>query len=174
MERWTIIRRRVAGLLARYDEIAKQTGNRSAFDSTSGSHAILKEIAEECFGLMVIDDASLPNNVQGCLNREEGTITYQPGLSPQKTVFIIAHEIGHRELDHAPRQIQPGATDVIEDTNEHINDEPQGRALVAQDGVYRAYSERDRWELEANVFAAELLAPTRKIREKISNNPRWT
>src|SRR5215210_2859069 len=107
MDRWTIIRRRAAGLLARYDQRAKQTGNRPAFDLTSGSHAILKELAEECFGLMVIDDASLPDSVQGCLNREEGTITYQPGLSRQRTAFIIAHEIGHHELDHPARQVQP-------------------------------------------------------------------
>ena len=36
------------------------------------------------------------------------------------------------------------------------------------------YDERDRWELEANVFAAELLAPIEHIRLKVRADPAWT
>lgn len=170
MDRWTSIRQKAKEVLADYE----QKSGKAAFDTQAGSYAKLKDIVQHCFQLSIIPDFDLPDNVQGCLDRAKGTITHQPGLNRQKLVFLIAHEIGHRALNHPPRDFQCSAADVIEDTNEHLNDEPYAAALVAQDGVFRAYNDRDQWELEANVFAAELLAPTHKICEKINADPNWT
>jgi DNA helicase-2/ATP-dependent DNA helicase PcrA len=164
------IRWKVSELL----EIYQACAGEPAFSSATGSHAVLARISEECCKLTVIEDASLSGNVQGVLNRDEGTITFQAGLSSQCSAFIVAHEIGHFWLNHPSRPQDGGAADVIEDPESNFDDKPLGQALAAQDGVFRAYNERDIWELEANVFAAELLMPIRLLCERISADAEWS
>jgi len=45
---------------------------------------------------------------------------------------------------------------------------------MVRDRVYRTYSERDRLELAANLFALELLAPVQRVRERVRSDPGWT
>src|SRR5205807_2279621 len=67
---------------------------------------------------------------------------------------------------HPPRHIEESESD--------IDEEPHVGSLSVQDGVFRAYDPRDRWELEANVFAAELLAPVERVRAAVLADPEWT
>jgi DNA helicase-2/ATP-dependent DNA helicase PcrA len=162
MDQWASIRQLAARVLEEY----QQRSGRAAFGAHNGIYAMLPDLAERCFGLTVLDDPSLPAEILGCLNREEGTITYHPALSPQRAAFVVAHEIGHCALNHPPREISP-------DDETNINEQPHGEELRVQDNVLRAYHERDRRELEANIFAAELLAPLHQVRAKVLLMAQW-
>jgi len=162
VDRWATIRRCAAEMRARYERAAGHT----AFTDGAGIYAQMKDLALTVYGLTVFCDNDLPENVLGQLNRDEETIGYRGKLSEPRTNFTIAHEIGHRALEHPPR--------LITDRREHIDQTPDGEALTLRDGVYRSYSARDRWELEANVFAAELLAPLDRVRETVLSDPQWT
>src|SRR6266540_7047412 len=147
MDRWTVIRQAAAATLRDYE---RRTG-RPAFTEEHGSHGVLEELAEECFRLTVVSDPDLPKNIRGKLNLDRETIAVRPDLSAPRRNLTIGHDLGHRALAHPPRH--------IEETEDVIDEEPYVGGLAVHDGVYRAYSDRDRWELEANVFGAELLAP---------------
>ena len=164
MDQWSAIRDKAGQLLADYE----RRSLRPAFTTARGSHGCLDDMAELCCRLTVADDPDLPANIQGQLNWDEceGTIRVQAGLSPARRAFVIGHEIGHFILKHPAREIQDGP--------DQIDEAPHTGALVAQNGVYRAYSERDRWELEANIFAAELLAPVHRVREMVLGERGWT
>lgn len=162
MDRWAAIRQCASQVLADYE---RRTGH-PAFDSTSGSYVRLKEVARELYQLSVVPDDELPENVSGHLYLDEGVIGYRPAEEPERQHFTVGHEIGHRALDHPPRK--------FEDSQEQIDDTPDVGALVVKDGVYRAYSEHDRWELEANVFAAELLMPVELVRQRVKDDAAWT
>lgn len=162
MDRWAAIRQCASQVLADYERLTGQL----AFDSTSGSYARLKEMAHKLYQLSVVPDDELPENVSGRLYLDEGVIGYWPAEEPERQHFTVAHEIGHRALDHPPRH--------FEDSKAQIDDTPDVGALVVKDGVYRAYSEHDRWELEANVFAAELLMPAGLVRQRVKDDAAWT
>lgn len=157
-----MIRRCAADVLDRYE----RESSSAAFTDVAGSHTQLKDLARTVYGLTVFCDNELPENVLGQLNRDEETISYRGKPSEPRTNFTVAHEIGHEALAHPPR--------LITDRREHIDQTPDGEALTLRDGVYRSYSGRDRWELEANVFAAELLAPLDRVRERVLADPHWT
>lgn len=162
MDRWSIIRQRAADVLATYETRTKQ----AAFGPEAGSYARLSDIASELYQLTVVPDDELPENVSGRLDLDEGTIGYRASEPMTRQHFTIAHDLGHRALEHPPRLILEAA--------EQINDAPYVGALTVRDGVYRAYSEHDRWELEANVFAAELLAPVERVRSMVLGDPHWS
>lgn len=164
MDQWSAIREKAALLLSEYE----RRSHKPAFSATRGSYRCLDDLAGCCCSLTVADDPDLPDNVLGqlAIDEGEGTIRVRAGLGPARRAFVIGHEIGHFALKHPARQIQDGP--------EQIDESPHTGALVAQNGIYRAYSERDRWELEANVFAAELLAPVLKVREMVLNDRDWT
>jgi hypothetical protein len=160
LDRWTIIRQAAAQVLADFQAKAGQP----AFTPEAGSHACLAEIARQCFGLAVTpDDNRLDDRRIGHLDDGLG-ITYWPGLAPGRRNFTIAHQIGHKALDH-PLRAEP-------DLSEDVDDLPQVSAL--QGGTASAYDSRDRCELEANVFAAELLAPVAQIQQMTAEQPDWT
>jgi DNA helicase-2/ATP-dependent DNA helicase PcrA len=162
VDRWAIIRQRAADVLAEYE---RRTG-RPPFDDCAGSHAHLEEIARELYQLSVVPDDELPDNVSGRLYLDEGVIGYRPAENAARRRFTVAHELGHRALEHPPRE--------FEDSPDQIDESPHTNALAVKDGVYRAYSDRDRWELEANVFAAELLMPVERVRAMALGDPNWT
>jgi len=162
MDRWSIIRQVAAQAVEQYE---RQPG-RVAFTEHQGSYAALKDLAERCFKLTITEDALAPN-VEGELNDEEGSILVRRELTDTRRRLVIAHEIGHKALKHPPREIGPDqAKDIVE--------APHFGGLTVRDSVYRAYNERDRLELEANVFAAELLAPVSLVRKKVLADPSWT
>lgn len=84
----------------------------------------------------------------GVLKREIQTVYIRNDVSPGETAYLIAHELGHWYLD-GDRPAQ---------TIAHLSSmtDPCGsQATVAVE----AYGARERLELQANVFARELLLP---------------
>ena len=133
------------------------------FDGPGGVTRMLEGIAEKVFKLEVKEDPTLLAPALGELNPSLGIISVRPGLESGVKAFTIAHEIGHAKC-------HPGQ--VLSDTDATINDEV-GFAQ-SDDGVFQGYDEASRRELEANTFAAELLAPTSKIRELVAAEPNWS
>ena len=161
MERWEVIAERAAEVLLDYE----QKIGRPAFGGTLNAAVALEDIAQRCFGLEVMESSWLEDGVLGELDLEGKKISVQPGLEPDRRAFTVAHDIGHAALNHSPR---------IVDLEEHIDEQVGLDELEAQDGVYQAYNSRDRLEIEANLFAAELLAPTRLVLQATQEDPTWT
>jgi len=134
----------------------------SCFDGPGGATRMLEDIAKRVFKLEVKEDPTLHSPALGELNPSLGTISVRPGLEPGVKSFTIAHEIGHAKC-------HPGQ--VLSDTDDTINDEVG--LTQGDDGIFQGYDESSRRELEANIFAAELLAPTAKIRELVAAQPNW-
>lgn len=162
MERWEVIAERAAEVLRNYE---RRTG-RSAFGSGCNVAEILDTIAYECFELEVIDSTSLEEGVLGELDLDGKKISINQDLEPDRRTFTIAHEIGHAALGHSPRKFV--------DLEQHVDDQVGVDELEAQDGVYQAYNSRDLLEIEANLFAAELLAPTKWVLQATDEDPAWT
>lgn len=162
MDRCSAIRSLAAEVLSDFEK----TAGKAVFTAAQASHFFLDEIAFSCFTLMVADDPSLPENIIGQLDCDNGSIGVRCDLPSGRRAFTIAHELGHRALGH--RAI------TLPDQDGDIDDTPDYTGLQAQNGVYRSYDERSRIELEANIFAAELLAPISLIRRKVLDNPDWT
>lgn len=159
---------RSSWITARAAEVAEQyercTG-RVLFGSERGTlAAVLEEVAEVCCGLEVIDYTSLPDGVLGEMDPDEGTICVRPGMDPLRRTFVVAHEIGHSALEHPGR---------IVDREEHLDERAGPDKLEAQEGVHRAYNSRALIEVEANLFAAELLVPTKILSTTIVEDRRW-
>jgi superfamily I DNA/RNA helicase/CRISPR/Cas system-associated exonuclease Cas4 (RecB family) len=133
------------------------------FDDPGGATRMLEGIAKRVFDLEVQEDPTLQAPALGELNPGLGTISVRPGLEPGVKAFTIAHEIGHAKC-------HPGQ--VLSDTDNTINDEVG--LTQGDDGIFQGYDESSRRELEANIFAAELLAPAAKIREIVAADPNWS
>ena len=161
MERWEVIAERATEVLLDYEQKAE----RPAFGPTLNVAEALEDIAQRCFGLEVMDSDWLEEGVLGELDIEGKKISVRPGLEPDLRAFTVAHDIGHAALNHSPR---------IVDFEENIDEQVGLDELEAQDGVYQAYNSRDRLEIEANLFAAELLAPARLVRQATQEDPAWT
>ncbi|GKW03171.1 UvrD-helicase domain-containing protein [Pectobacterium carotovorum] len=84
----------------------------------------------------------------GVLKREIQTIYIRNDLSPGETAYLIAHELGHWYLD-GDRPTQ---------TISHLSSLTGSFGSQATVAV-EAYGARERLELQANVFARELLLP---------------
>lgn len=161
MERWKVIAERAAEVLLDYE----QKIGRPVFGGALNAAVALEDIAQRCFGLEVMDSDWLEDGVLGELDLGGKKISVRPGLEPDRRAFTVAHDIGHAALNHSPR---------IVDLEENIDEQVGLDELEAQDGVYQAYNSRDRLEIEANLFAAELLAPTRLILRTTQEDPTWT
>ncbi|KPY47212.1 UvrD-helicase domain-containing protein [Pseudomonas syringae] len=84
----------------------------------------------------------------GVLKREIETVYIRNDVSPGETAYLIAHELGHWYLDgERPAQ-----------TIAHLSSMTASYGSQATVAV-EAYGARERLELQANVFARELLLP---------------
>ena len=188
-DRWIAIRQQAHELLEKYDEVARSLDLPLAFTREGGSHRVLNDILHYCFEeeyLVVRNCRNLPVNVLGRLD-PNGTVFINRSLALIRKAFIIAHETGHLKLKHPPRPVNSGVAGVssseresthplaFEDTDGTVNDQACASELISRDGVAPAYRERDRFELEANIFAAELLAPLHVVRDYIETHKEdWT
>jgi hypothetical protein len=89
------------------------------------------------------DRGVVVSDVAGMIDRTEGMVCVARNLPPEQRRFTLAHEIGHLVLH--PKHI-----------NLH-RDRPIGQ--------HRPHSRRPWYEREADVFAAELLMPSRLLTE---------
>lgn len=168
MERWRTVAVRAEETLRLYEEKIR----RGAFADERCAATLVEDIAWRCFKLEVIDDPSLEESVLGELDLDAGAMGVRPGLAPGRRAFTIAHELGHAALKHPPSIV--GHERRIPDTDGSIDERVGPDELEAQDGVYQAYNARDLMEIEANLFAAELLVPTHLVLAATREDPRWT
>lgn len=168
MERCRTVTGRAAEVLREYERKA----DHNAFKEERSAATIVEQIAWQCFELEVTDDPSLEEGVLGELDLEAGAIGVRPGLDPGRRAFTVAHEIGHAALDHHPRIA--GHERRIADPDANVDERVGPDRLEAQDGVYQAYNARDMMEVEANLFAAELLVPTTLLLAATRDDPGWT
>jgi len=93
-------------------------------------------------------------NVRGYLQRGAGVVNIATEQSPEDEVVVIAHEIGHYRLHRDPQNevtvIAPGLG---------------GDPIESGAGRVEGYSPRERKEVQADVFAGELLCPTDWLRD---------
>jgi DNA helicase II / ATP-dependent DNA helicase PcrA len=133
---------------------------RTEWQATSGnisdSLPIFNLLASLDIEVAHLNDLLYPT-AQGFLDTEdENLIWYRKGLAPTIERFTLAHELGHWHL-HSGQAVNDA----------HCGAEDMGDS-VFDDNLLRpeeAYSPRSRREIEANAFAAELLAPTYAVRD---------
>lgn len=98
-----------------------------------------------------------------------GIIWLREDLEPETRVFAIAHELGHYTL-HRGEGINLHPT-----CDQHeVDQQADPGALHTADHRVEEYTPRARRELEANAFAAELLAPRAEVRRLFSTNRNMT
>ena len=156
------VRRLAAKVLCEYEGIV----GHPSFTPEKGCYALLEDIAQKRYSLTVAPNFDFTPDILGELDLEYDTIGYHPDLDERRRRFVIAHEIGHRALEHPDRKVQDGQAE--------INEAPDQTSLRVQNGVYRSYHSKSQFELEANVFAAEFLAPVKLIRDHILTQPNWS
>ncbi|WIG61795.1 MAG: ATP-dependent DNA helicase UvrD/PcrA [Ktedonobacterales bacterium] len=90
---------------------------------------------------------------------QEGVIHLRAGLSQEQELFAIAHELGHYVLHRGELAAREEACEEDE-----VNETPDTSGLRIEPHRVEEYTPRARRELEANAFAAELLAPCAEVR----------
>lgn len=83
-----------------------------------------------------------------CLHRKEKYIYVRKDVSPEEHAELVAHELGHWDLDAAKTPLTVASLAALD-------------GLEGSPGVVKveAYGARERQELQANVFAREFLLP---------------
>lgn len=95
-----------------------------------------------------------------------GAIWLRPGLSAELRAFAIAHELGHYLLHRGEGLDLHPPCDAS-----HVNEQSDPTALRHQNHRVEEYTPRAYRELEANAFAAELLAPRAEVRHLFAIHP---
>lgn len=95
-----------------------------------------------------------------------GIIWLRDDLDPETRIFAIAHELGHYAL-HRGEGIN------LHPTCDHheVNQQADPSDLRIEERRVEEYTPRARRELEANAFAAELLAPRAQVRHLFVTEP---
>ena len=166
MDTTTLIRRAASDLRAAYHCQLPEALHQNP-------DTALEALAEVHFGLSVAEEPDLEDtNIDGLLDLDSEIILLRPRLVPTRRRFVLAHEIGHAALRHPARQIAD-SPEQIRETDDAVSDAFPITGLDLPPAL-RRYSERDRWEREANQFAAELLAPARELRALAREDPEWS
>ena len=93
--------------------------------------------------------------ILGSLDRSSRLVNVAKNLNPIEEQVVIAHEIGHFRLHHDPHN--------------EVTARPQGLGGDPVDsgaGKVEGYSPRERKEVQADIFAGELLCPSNWLREE--------
>ncbi|HGX3309056.1 TPA: UvrD-helicase domain-containing protein [Pseudomonas aeruginosa] len=109
--------------------------------------ARIEEILEIAVDRVPFGHAALGGG-NGVLKRDDETISIRNDASPAQTSYLIAHELGHWYLD----------PERPETTVSYLSSLTQSHGTLATVTV-EAYGVHERLELQANVFARELLLP---------------
>jgi ATP-dependent DNA helicase UvrD/PcrA len=95
-----------------------------------------------------------------------GMIWLSRELDAQTRTFAVAHELGHFVLHRGERISVHRACNAQE-----VNQQADPGGLRTEDHQVEEYTPRARRELEANAFAAELLAPRTEVRHLFASDP---
>jgi DNA helicase-2/ATP-dependent DNA helicase PcrA len=99
---------------------------------------------------------SFGEGVLGVLERADGLVHVASTLSPESQAQVLAHELGHFHLHLDPRS-------EITLANPGLAGDPIATGVAKVEG----YSQRERKEVQADVFAGEFLCPSDWTREEI-------
>lgn len=94
--------------------------------------------------------------VLGVLERDDGLVHVSVTLSPEDKSRVLAHELGHYHLHLDPRSevtlANPGLS---------------GDAIATGIAKVEGYSERERKEVQADIFSCEFLCPSDWMRDEL-------
>lgn len=99
---------------------------------------------------------AIGKGIEGYLQRNAGLVNVRAGLSPEEELVVIAHEIGHYKLHLDPRN---EVTVIAAGLGGDPVDSGAGRV--------QGYSPHERKEVQADVFAGELLCPSDWLRTQL-------
>jgi superfamily I DNA/RNA helicase len=132
----------------------RQTIFKGAASSAIPSKTVIEAVAhEDAENFSVVD--ALPGDktlggADAVLLRELQQIIVRKDISSAERAFLVAHEFGHWKLHHEGHE---GCHKVVESTLKPEEGDTFGAQKV------EAYGARERAELQANIFARELLLP---------------
>ncbi len=98
-------------------------------------------------------DCVLPEGTLGSLDRSARLVNLATGLKASELYLVIAHEIGHFHLHHDPHN-------EVTARPAHLGGDPVDSGA----GRVEGYSPRERKEVQADIFAGELLCPADWLR----------
>jgi DNA helicase II / ATP-dependent DNA helicase PcrA len=159
MERIEVITQVAADLWGRQPAAGAEPDRARRIDEWCSAHGFW--VYAEPSGAAILGGAYSRLQLFAWHRPESGGIIWVRGdLAPEERAFAIAHELGHYALHRGeainlhpacePRDVDPQA-------------DPAG--LRQEDRRVEEYTPRNRRELEANAFAAELLAPCETVRD---------
>lgn len=103
------------------------------------------------YARLQLDDADAPE--------DGGLVWVRNNLALERRAFAVAHELGHFVLHRGERVALHRQCDETQ-----VDESADAAGLRVQDHQVEEYSKHARRELEANAFAAELLAPRAIVR----------
>ncbi len=161
-----------------WDEFVRRGGAPRGAPAALPLKAMLEDLAERVFHLTVVeDDALTATNVEGVFDRDSGVILFRPGLAMNRAIFVIAHETGHCALDHPLQRIEDTAADIDPKTTPDDLSVERLQRVTGMDlsaaslTALRGYNQRDVYEMQANAFATELLAPSGLLHSIMRKEP---
>ncbi|SDY18519.1 Superfamily I DNA or RNA helicase [Variovorax sp. YR634] len=118
------------------------------------SNVVIAAVAHEDAENFQISDANPSDKALGgadaVLDHDFHLIVVRNDVSKRERAFLVAHEFGHWKLHHETHE---GCHKVVDSTLKPENGDTFGAQKV------EAYGARERAELQANIFARELLLP---------------
>ncbi|HEU5348254.1 MAG TPA: ImmA/IrrE family metallo-endopeptidase, partial [Ktedonobacterales bacterium] len=149
---------------------------RAQLQANSGSDIVSKECLLDALNIEVESCSGSDVALGGAYSRLHlwqwnkprigGTIWLRDNLDPEMHRFAIAHELGHFALHRGE-----GINVHLPCDHQAIDQQADPSALRTEEHTVQEYSPRVRRELEANAFAAELLAPRAEVRRVFTADP---
>lgn len=141
-----------------YEAVCRRRANEVLEECEITSAPVIPEDIAEAKGIALRIEERFPEDCYGALLRQGNDfsiLTWSGCYSEGHRRFTIAHELGHYHLDgHVEALI------------------PADGSAVSFGGDYRkALGKRDLYEVEADIFASELLMPERLVRPVIEALP---
>lgn len=144
MDAWVDIRRRARACHAK--ALAETKGDRYAKGILAAALA-----ADD----LEVEPTDFAPGTLGSLNRAFRLVRVQKGLEPEAERVVIAHEIGHFHLHHDPHNEVTVRPETL-----------GGDPVDSGAGKVEGYSPNERKEVQADIFAGELLCPGDWLRDQ--------
>ncbi|WP_076858442.1 ImmA/IrrE family metallo-endopeptidase [Bradyrhizobium mercantei] len=144
MDTWIDIRRKARACHAK--ALAATGGDRRAATIIA---AVLKA------DRLKVEPHDFPADTLGSLNRKFRLVRVKKGLAPEDELVVVAHEIGHFHMHHDPHNEVTVRPDGL-----------GGDPVDSGAGKVEGYSPSERKEVQADIFAGELLCPGDWLRDE--------
>jgi DNA helicase II / ATP-dependent DNA helicase PcrA len=123
--------------------------HENALAETKGDRRAEKVIAAALKAdRLKVEPYDFPSGTLGSLNRRFRLVRVQKNLAPEEEFVVIAHEIGHFHMHHDPNN-------EVTARSEGLGGDPVDSGA----GKVEGYSPNERKEVQADIFAGEMLCP---------------